>query len=170
MDGVQKTRGGMREVYFHTDSSLNCYMKNISLIFVFVLFALSFVLFLLTGLQYILSLFLDVHYTHQYSSLFLSLHVCLGFLILVPVDVILEDIMRYFQGNNKKRVILSHIFQFLLFFLYMKTMVAFMNIATFDSIVSEVLLYTIMYAMFFALELIGDKVKKEDEQRFHLHK
>jgi hypothetical protein len=88
----------------------------------------------------------------------------------VPVDVILEDIMRHFQGNNKNRVILSHIFQFLLFFLYMKTMVAFMNIATFDSIVSEVLLYTIMYAIFFALELIGDKVKKEDEQRFQLPK
>lgn len=138
--------------------------KSILPIFIIVTLSFALILGMMIGVQYLAGLFLDFHFTRSSGPILMAVGAFIGLIILIPISILLESVIRVILDNSKLAFILSEILQFIVFFMYMRWSSNHFNIATFNNISSELIFYIISYLFFYGMEKVGHIVDKEDEK------
>ena len=115
------------------------------------------------GFQSIIGLFIEVSFNNSYGPIFMCLKILIGFLLLIPVSILVEAILKYKRKNSKVGQLLSEAIQFIPFFLIMHYSDPFIDIVEFNSPNSEFVYYLLMYLFFYFFGSIEGIVKREDD-------
>lgn len=141
--------------------------KSILPIIIVVTLSLAIILGIMMGVQYLAGLFLNFHFTRPSGPILMSLSAFVGLIILIPISILLESVIKVILNSSKLAFILSEILQFIVFFMYMRWSSSHFNIATFNSLSSELIFYIISYLFFYGVEKIGHIVDKDDKESLH---
>jgi len=143
--------------------------KDFFLVPIFIVVVLIIIICFIMGLQYVASIIVSFEFLSFYGPIFLSLNVLAGFILLIPLSILLETIVNYTGFNKIGGIFIVHIIELSLFIFYMKITVPRMNIVKFYSD-TEIIFYTIMYFGFLGIGTIGKMIEREDKQSQNTNK
>ncbi len=118
---------------------------------------------IMVGYQSLLGLFLEFSFNYPYGMIFMTLKILLGFLLLIPISVTAEAILKYKRNNNKVGLVLSEVIQFIPFFLIMHYSESILNLVNFKTSNAEFFFYLFMYVGLYLVASVGNLIKQEDQ-------
>ncbi|MDQ0230091.1 hypothetical protein [Metabacillus malikii] len=138
--------------------------KNISTITLIITGIAIVVFAVMLGFQSLIGLFLDFSFQHPLGALYMCLTIFAGFILLAPLSILVEAILKYKKRDNKITLFLFETIQFVIFFLFMHFMNAGLHIIEFQSANTEIVYFLLMYLFFFLFGAVDNVIKREDEE------
>ncbi|MFP7175908.1 hypothetical protein [Priestia filamentosa] len=138
--------------------------KEVFLITVVLILSLLMVFGMIMGAQYLTSFVLNFKYESPLSSLLIAINSMVALIILVPISLVSEPVIKHFFKKPKLPLFLLHILEFMLFLLYMKWSMEHYNLAKFGSFSSELTFCIFTYIFLFNLYIWGKVIEKEDKK------
>ncbi|MDT3765784.1 hypothetical protein [Priestia filamentosa] len=138
--------------------------KDVFLITVVLILSLLMVFGMIMGAQYLTSFVLNFKYESPLSSLLIAINSMVALIILVPISLVSEPIIKHFFKKTKLPLFLLHILEFMLFLLYMKWSMEHYNLAKFNSFSSELTFCIFTYIFLFSLYIWGKVIEKEEKE------
>ncbi|YCA46159.1 hypothetical protein M1E11_24625 (plasmid) [Bacillus sp. JZ8] len=138
--------------------------KDVFLITVVLILSLLMVFGMIMGAQYLTSFVLNFKYESPLSSLLIAINSMVALIILVPISLVSEPVIKHFFEKPKLPLFLLHILEFIVFLLYMKWSMEHYNLAKFGSFSSELIFCIFTYIFLFSLHIWGKVIEKEDKK------
>jgi hypothetical protein len=129
---------------------------------IFIMLLLLFIGSIGSGFIYIMTLILKFEFIKRFGLFLFLVDFFLGILLLIPISILFEAIIRYMLVKNKIIILISESIQFLLLCWYLHSTNAFFRIIEYSSFGNEILVYFVMYLFLISLKFIGGKIKEED--------